>query len=102
MESVSDIKLNFINLITQLSDYQQLRMLYSLVQSELDATPVATSRKNGVDKFELGKVEIQSSVTKEQIFAEQGKSSISFQEVQELMSDEPWELSLDELLVTLD
>ena len=56
-ETTSDLKLNFIHLITQISDYQQLKSLYALVQSQLrlSATP-----ERAVDKFELGKLEIRS------------------------------------------
>lgn len=98
-ESASDLKLNFIHLITQISDYQQLKSLYALVQSQLKATTIPESV---VDRFELGRVEIRNGVTKDQIFAEQGKQSITFQEVQTIMGNEPCEQSLDELLAALD
>lgn len=54
------------------------------------------------DKFELGKVEIRSKVTKDQIFAEQGKKPITFQEVQIIMGDGAWEQSLETILTALN
>lgn len=52
--------------------------------------------------FLLGQVEIRSGVAKDQIFEEQGKKNITFEEVQDLMTDEPCEESLEDLLATLD
>ncbi len=54
------------------------------------------------DKFELGKVEIKSKVTKDQIFAEQGKKPITFQEVQMIMGDDAWKQSLETLLTAFN
>lgn len=102
MESISDIKIDLINLITKVSDYQRLKFIYSVVQSELDKPSISSPQEDTADKFELGKVDIRKEVTKDQIFEEQGNKSITFQEVQELMTDEPWEQSIDELLATLD
>jgi len=102
MESISDIKIDLINLITKISDYKRLKSIYSVVKSELETTKISSPQENPVDKFELGKVDIRKGVTKDQIFEEQGNKSITFQEVQELMTDEPWEQSIDELLATLD
>ena len=102
MESISDIKNDLINLITKISDYKRLKFIYSVIQSELGKTSISSPQDAAVDKFELGKVDIRNGVTKDQIFEEQGNKSITFQEVQELMTDEPWEQSLDELLATLD
>jgi 3,4-dihydroxy-2-butanone 4-phosphate synthase len=102
MESISDIKIDLINLITKISDYKRLKFIYSVVQSELDTPRISSPQEITVDKFELGKVDIRKGVTKDQIFEEQGNKSMTFQEVQELMTDEPWEQSIDELLATLD
>lgn len=102
MKSINDIKINLINLITMLSDYKQLLAIYAAVQSELKVQPTDSTKSTSIDKFEMGKVIIRSNVSKNQIFKEQGKQSISFQEVKEIMTEEPWDLSLDELLATLN
>lgn len=102
MESISDVKIDLINLITKISDYKRLKSIYLVVKSELENTEISSPQENPVDKFELGKVDIRKGVTKDQIFEEQGNKSITFQEVQELMTDDPWEQSIDELLATLD
>jgi len=102
MESISDIKINLINLITKISDYKQLNALYAVVKSELESTSIDSSTNNPVDKFERGKVTIRKGVAKDKIFEEQGRKPISFKEVKEIMTDEPWDLSLDELLATLN
>lgn len=100
MESISDIKLNLINLIAGISDSKKLQTLYALAKFELtDTKPENKVVKN---VFEAGKIEIRSGVSKEQIFKEQGNRSISFSEVKEIMTDETWEQSLEELLATLN
>ena len=85
-----------------LSDYKQLLAIYAAVQSELEVQPTDSTKSTSIDKFEMGKVIIRSNISKGQIFKEQGKQSISFQEVKEIMTEEPWDLSLDELLATLN
>ena len=99
MESASDIKIDLINLITQISDYNKLKSIYSVVQTELEES---TIQEDIIDAFEIGKIGIRKEITKNQIFEEQGKQSISFNEVQNLMTNEPWEQTLEELLDTLN
>lgn len=102
MESMSDLKINLINLIANISDQKKLTALYTIVKSELELTATGTPQKEPVDKFEQGKIIIRRGITKDQVFQEQKKQSISFQEVQAIMTKEPWELTLEELLATLN
>ncbi len=97
--SLNDIKLDLISLITKITDYQQLQAIYTTVQLALENT---TPSPQEMDKFHLGKINIRKAISKEQIFEEQGNQSITFKEVQTLMTDEPWEQSLEGLLATLD
>jgi len=99
MESISEIKLDLIKLITRITDVQQLNTIYQTIKSSEDRLK---SMESTDDKFLSGQVEIRSGISKDQVFAEQGKQSMTFEEVQELMTDEPCEESLEELLATLD
>ncbi len=99
MESISEIKLDLIKLITRITDVQQLNTIYQTIKSSEDQLK---SMESTDDKFLSGQVEIRSGISKDQVFAEQGKQSMTFKEVQELMTDEPCEESLEELLATLD
>lgn len=99
MESMSEIKLDLIHLITELSDYQQLKAIRQLLQPE--AVPAKLEPAAAEDKFLLGSVEIREGVSKERVFEEQGHKPIIFEEVQALMTDEPWEQSLEEVLDSL-
>lgn len=99
MESISEIKLDLIKLITRITDVQQLNTIYQTIklsEGQLE------SREPADDKFLSGQVEIRSGVSKDQVFEDQEKKSITFKEVQALMTDEPCEESLEELLATLD
>ncbi len=100
MESLSEIKLDLINLIMRVTDRQRLQTVYRALQS--GTQPTTRAQDPGVDKFLLGQVDIRHGVSKEQIFVEQGQPPITFQEVQSLMTDEPWEQELEELLANLD
>lgn len=62
---------------------------------------ISDNRVDQDNKFLLGKVEIRKGVSKEQLFEEQGQKPITFEEVQALMTDEPWEQSLEEVLESL-
>lgn len=100
MESLSEIKIDLINLIMRVTDYQRLQTVYRTLQAETQSA--ARVQDPGVDKFLLGQVDIRQGVSKEQIFIEQGQPPVTFQEVQTLMTDEPWEQELEELLANLD
>ncbi len=102
MESISDIKIDLINLITRVSDYDRLKLLYFIIQSELGKNIDPSLQAKGTDKFQQGEVAILKGGSKNQVFEEQGNKSITFQEVQEIMTDESWDQSLDELLAALD
>jgi hypothetical protein len=99
MESISEIKLDLIKLITRITDAQQLNTIYQTIKSSEDQQK---SMESTDDKFLSGQVEIRSDISKDQVFEEQDKKSITFKEVQELMTDAPCEESLEELLATLD
>lgn len=88
-----------IKLITRITDVQQLNTIYQTIKSSGDQLE---SMEFSDDKFLSGQVEIRSGISKDQVFEEQDKKSITFKEVQELMTDEPCEESLEELLATLD
>lgn len=99
MDSISEIKLDLIKLITRMSDIQRLKTIYRTIKLSEDLTREEVFNE---DKFLLGQVEIRSGVEKDQIFEEQGKKTITFKEIQDLMTDEPCEESLEDLLATLD
>ena len=100
MTSLNEIKIDLINLITRASDYRQLKLIYQSLLTETGKN--VNLDEDLVDNFDLGKVEIRREVSKDEIFKEQGKKSIPFQEIQTLMTDEPWDKSLEEILATLD
>ncbi|MEL7121340.1 MAG: hypothetical protein AAFO07_17975 [Bacteroidota bacterium] len=98
MASLSDIKIDLIKLITGITDHQKLKSIYTVLISEIDSK----KEESPEDKFNLGQVEIRKEVSKNQIFKEQGNKSITFNEIQKIMTDEPWDHSVDDLLETLD
>ena len=47
-------------------------------------------------------IDIRPSMDKEIVFSEQGKAPLTFEEVQEIVSGETWDQTLEELLSVLD
>ena len=99
MESINEIKLDLIKMITNMSDPLRLQRIYQAIEhTEMDPGKQANLK----DTFNLGQVKIRSGVSKSDIFEEQEKPYLTFEEVQDIAGYEPPEESLEDLLATLD
>ena len=99
MESINEIKLDLIKIITNMSDPLRLERIYQTIEhTERDSD----KQVNLEDAFFQGQIKIRSGVSKSEIFEEQEKPALTFEEVQEIAGYEPCEESLEELLATLD
>ena len=94
--TVNDLKVNIINIVTQMSDYHKLLSLY---KEATNSKKIIIEENNG---FNSGIVNIRKGVSKEQIFEEEGNKTISYAEVQNLQNGIEWNCSLEELLASLD
>jgi len=94
--TVNDLKINIISTVSNINDFKALEWINDKVQKFKD--PV---EKVKTLSFEEGVTEIRSDVTADEIFAEQGNKSITYEEIKNITKDIEWEVSLDEMLEAL-
>lgn len=91
-QTVSDIKIDLINLIVQLTDYELLNQLQETVKNKIQKKKIS----------EPNLVKLREGVTKEDLFTEQGNKRVNYAQIQQLVGGVEWEHSLDEMLAELD
>lgn len=77
-------------------------MQYASVESEQTAAYFAPELSEKPDPFKLKTVEIRSGATKDDLFAEQNKQPLRYEELNHIVGNVQWKHSLGEMLAALD
>jgi hypothetical protein len=98
MQTANDLKMNIISILSRINDLNLLRSINSSVEKISEQAP----GKENTLPFERGVTTIRKNLTADDIFAEQGNKSITFEEITEITKDIEWEHSLEDMLAALD
>ena len=98
MQTANDLKMNIISILSRINDLNVLRS----INSSIEEISEQTSGEEGTLPFENGVTTIRKNLTADDIFAEQGNKSITFEEITEITKDIEWEHSLEDMLTALD
>lgn len=92
--NTNDIKMNIINIISQIEDADRLEEIYESI--EKDGLP--SSKPNLQDAT----IELKEGLTYSDILKEQNYKPITYVEFRKIADEIEWEHSLEELLAELD
>lgn len=95
--TINDLKVDVITMISALNDIQVLQS----IKERLKAVDTETNNSNTL-AFEEGIANVRSGVSKDDIFDEQGNKHITFEKISKLTTDLEWEVSLEEMLESLN
>lgn len=98
MQTANDLKMNIISILSRINDLNVLRSINNSIEEISEQTP----GKEDTLPFEKGVTTIRKNLTADDIFAEQGNKSITFEEITEITKDIEWEHSLEDMLTALD
>ncbi len=101
MVSTNDIKLNIINLISQINDLDKLKQIYKKITQVNKSFPTE-NKESQSPNFKDAVVEIRKGVTFQEILEEQNYKPISYARFRKKADSIKWEHSLDDLLAALD
>lgn len=98
MQTANDLKMNIISILSSINDLRVLRLIHSNIEKISEQVPY----KDKPLPFEMGVSKIRKKLSADDIFAEQGNKSITFEEITEFAKDIDWEHSLEDMLTALD
>lgn len=98
MQTASDLKMNIISILSRINDLSVLRS----INSSIEEIRAHTAGNGNTLPFDRGVTTIRKNLTVDDVFAEQGNKSITFEEITELTKDLEWEHSLEDMLAALD
>lgn len=101
MVTTNDIKINIINLTTQINDLNKLKQIYKKI-TQVNKPSSTENKENRCPNFRDAVVEIRNGVTYQEILAEQNYKPVSYASFRKKAGSIKWEHSLDELLAALD
>lgn len=101
MVSTNDIKINIINLITQINDVDKLKQIYKKI-TQVNKPTITESKESNNPNFRDAVVEIREGISYQEILEEQNYKPVSYSSFRKKADNIKWEHSLDELLSALD
>jgi len=93
--NTNDIKMNIINIISQIDDADKLERIYKNLEQDNLKSDLKPNIQDSV-------TEITEGLTYKQILEEQNYKPITYEEFRELADQIEWDHSLEELLAELD
>lgn len=99
MVTARELQAKIIHLISGITDIDRLEKIHTDVRSKLD---LASNKDSQELPWKGAMVNIRDRVTFEDLIEEQGKKTISFEELRGLADEIEWNCTLDEILEVLD
>jgi len=97
MDKIKDIKQDLINEIMDIEDINALNALYQTLEHGKKASERIIS-----EKIDEATIEVRRGWTLDQIVSEQNIDQITYPEITEIVENMDWEISLEELLASID
>ena len=100
--TTNDVKIEIINLITQIDDIEQLKLIYREIEEVGNKVTTSAVEPEKNLAFKDAIVEIRQGVSFKEFLKEQHYQPISYQGFRAIADQIKWEHSLDELLAAID
>jgi len=97
MDKIKDIRQDLINEIMNIDDVDSLKSLYQTIEQNRKADTKSISQK-----IEEAITEVKEDGTLDAIVSEQNIEQITYAEITNIVENISWEVSLEELLASID